>query len=308
MEKVAAASLKAGTCPVCGASLRWYHFMGSLGSFLRCRSCQTRLRMSGPGHVALGFACAAAASVAVLLAAGWLRAFGGDTRTAFFVRLYAVAGTAGIAGGMAFMFYLLNGATLKPRVPGEPGIWAYYLSIVGCLVLLLVLVGAATQVALNLSPLAIPSLGGADFPGRTDQHVLGVADPAWPLRTLEGKEVPFGSFQGRVVFLNVWATWCPPCVAEIPSIQVLRDSLKNDEVDVVLVTQELPETVRSFVEKKGWNLPIYIARGVPEVFATEGIPATFVVNRRGEVVFNHIGGMDWNTNECREFLRRLLKE
>jgi thiol-disulfide isomerase/thioredoxin len=133
--------------------------------------------------------------------------------------------------------------------------------------------------------------------------VLGVVDPRWTLESLDGKQLSFGSLAGRVVFVNIWATWCPPCVAEVPSIQDLYDSVKDRGVAVVLVTQEDPEHVRRFVAEKGWNVPVFIARdGIPQVFQCDAIPTTFIVNRRGEVVYQHTGGVDWNTSECREFL------
>lgn len=147
------------------------------------------------------------------------------------------------------------------------------------------------------------------FPAAADLPVLGKADPGWKLETLDGHEVTFGSFQGRTVFLNIWATWCPPCIAEIPSIEFLNDSVKDDGVAMVLVSPEPLDEVAAFVKKRGWHVPIYVAReGMPLVFQTANVPTTYIVNRRGEIVFQHIGRADWNTEECREFLRRLQAE
>ncbi len=129
------------------------------------------------------------------------------------------------------------------------------------------------------------------------------------LETLDAKEVSFGSFQGRTVFLNIWATWCSPCVGEIPSIQKLHDAVNEQGIAVVLVTTEQPEEVHRFVRKKGWHVPVYVARrGLPAIFETHAIPATFFINRRGEVVYQHTGRADWNTDACRSFLRRLQEQ
>jgi thiol-disulfide isomerase/thioredoxin len=152
-------------------------------------------------------------------------------------------------------------------------------------------------------------LKAPELPSGPNIPALGRADPGWKLETLDGQEVSFGRFHGTAVFLNVWATWCPPCVAEVPSIQALYDAVKDEGVAVVLVTAEPPETVRPFVAKKGWHVPVYIARGgVPAVFHTGAIPATFLLNRRGEVVYRHTGSADWNAEDCRGFLRRLQRE
>jgi thiol-disulfide isomerase/thioredoxin/Zn-dependent protease len=152
-------------------------------------------------------------------------------------------------------------------------------------------------------------LGRPVFPTGSNLTVMGKGDPAWRLEKLNRIDGSFGLFRGKVVFLNLWATWCGPCLAEMPSIEALHEAVKDEGIAMVLVTQEEPEHVRAFVEKKGWQMPIYIARrGVPAVFNTEAIPATFILNRRGEVVFRHVGRADWNTEECRAFLRRLQQE
>jgi thiol-disulfide isomerase/thioredoxin len=152
-------------------------------------------------------------------------------------------------------------------------------------------------------------LKAPELPTGPNVPVLGRADPGWKLETLDGQEVSFDRFHGTTVFLNIWATWCLPCVAEVPSIHALYDAVKDEGVAVVLVTEEPPEAARRFVAKKGWHVPVYIARaGVPAVFDTGAIPATFLLNRRGEVVYRHTGSADWNTEACRGFLRRLQRE
>jgi thiol-disulfide isomerase/thioredoxin len=158
----------------------------------------------------------------------------------------------------------------------------------------------------RLGVLGFGGLGEPDLPTGKDPAVLGNVDRHWKLETLEGQERTFGSFAGRVVFVNVWATWCPPCVAEVPSIQDLHDAVKDQGVEFVMVTIEPPDDVLRFVAAKGWHVPVYVARGnMPDVFQCTAIPTTFVVNRRGEVVFRHTGAADWNTAAFRDFLRGL---
>jgi thiol-disulfide isomerase/thioredoxin len=108
--------------------------------------------------------------------------------------------------------------------------------------------------------------------------------------------------KGKVLFLNLWATWCGPCRMEMPSIQRLYDSMK-DEVTFVLVSNEAPDDVRSFMETEGYTMPAYTSDDTPpDVLSTRGIPTTFIVSPQGEIVLRHVGSADWDKQEVRDFL------
>ena len=87
------------------------------------------------------------------------------------------------------------------------------------------------------------------------------------------------------------------------SIQALYESLKNSEVAFLLVSGEERGRVRQLLEKKRWKMPAYVVEGVPRVLHTRGIPASFVANRKGEVVYRLEGTKDWNTDRFRAFLK-----
>jgi thiol-disulfide isomerase/thioredoxin len=145
-------------------------------------------------------------------------------------------------------------------------------------------------------------------PERSEMRVQGNVDRAWRIRSLDGKEVSFAEFEGKVVFLNFWATWCGPCVHELPSIEKLRDSINDDRVAFVLISFEAPDVVRDFAKKKNLKLPVYTARGMPpSVFARARsvIPVTYVLDRKGQVVTQQVGSADWDTLAWRDFLRGL---
>jgi thiol-disulfide isomerase/thioredoxin len=148
-------------------------------------------------------------------------------------------------------------------------------------------------------------------PAGSTNLVLGKPSEQWTLQDLTGKEVRLKDFQDKVVFLNLWATWCGPCLHEMPSIQGLADSLKGDKVAFVLVTREDPAMVAAFVKKRGIKLPVYLFRRslaeFPTEFKKDGIPATFILNTKGEIVYEHVGASDWNSDQIREFLRNLAK-
>lgn len=147
------------------------------------------------------------------------------------------------------------------------------------------------------------------FPRASSLVSLGKLPASWGMTALaDGKEVSVADLRGKVLFINRWATWCGPCVAEMPSIQALYESLKDSEVVFLLITEEKSADVKTFLKQKGWSLPVYLASdGIPPILRgrPDGIPATFVVNRKGEVVFQHVGGEDWNTPAARQFLKSI---
>jgi thiol-disulfide isomerase/thioredoxin len=117
------------------------------------------------------------------------------------------------------------------------------------------------------------------------------------LRTLENGTVSAETFRDRTLFLNFWATWCAPCVAELPSIERLVQRLGESTVAFACVTTEPLEKVKSFAAGRGLKLPIYVLLDeTPPIFETRSIPATFVV-RGGDVISQHIGAARWDTDE-----------
>lgn len=132
----------------------------------------------------------------------------------------------------------------------------------------------------------------------------------WSVHTLDGVEVPMEEFRGKVVFVNSWATWCMPCVMEMPSIQELYRSVDPQSVAFVLVTDEDLEDVQEFLDGKDWNLPIYVSRnGLPEgLNGAQGIPFTMIVNPEGRIRFTHVGAGNYDTDAAREFLRTLAEQ
>ncbi len=135
-----------------------------------------------------------------------------------------------------------------------------------------------------------------------------LADYGWTMKALDGKEFNMVETKGKVVFLNFWATWCAPCVAEMPGIQRLYDRTKNDQVIFICVTEEESSKVSRFIKEKGFSFPIYTISGKPPaVFKTRGIPATFILSPEGKVAFGHVGSAKWDDEKSIEFIKGLLK-
>jgi thiol-disulfide isomerase/thioredoxin len=132
------------------------------------------------------------------------------------------------------------------------------------------------------------------------------ADYGWTLHDLDGRAVPLSLFRGETVFLNIWATWCKPCVAELPSIAALARSPRLSGVKFVcVVTDDDREAVRSFLKGKDWPMTVLHATEAPAVFASVGVPATFLIAPDGQVAASVVGGADWDDPSVVAFLERL---
>lgn len=150
-------------------------------------------------------------------------------------------------------------------------------------------------------------LPGLTFPETSRLTAYGEADWDWSFTSLDGQPAKLGDLQGKVLFINFWATWCGPCMAEMPAIQKLHEALQGERVAVLLLSDEDADTVRKFAEKREYDLPFYLYTGQPPgPFRTRGIPATFVVAPEGEIVYKHTGAAQWDDEACIAFLRSLL--
>ena len=144
-----------------------------------------------------------------------------------------------------------------------------------------------------------PALKSSDGP------VLDANSWAWNLVDLSGTAIAFEQFKGDVILMNSWATWCPPCRAEMPSLENLYQDYGN-RIAMVFVTQEEAAVVKEFIDKKGFTFPVYLSRGgYPQAFNSKSIPATFIVNREGQVVYQRNGAFDWNSQKVKKFLDQL---
>jgi thiol-disulfide isomerase/thioredoxin len=135
-------------------------------------------------------------------------------------------------------------------------------------------------------------------------EVVKAASYNLSLVTLDGQRLPPNALKNKVVFMNIWATWCPPCVAEMPGIHQLYQSVNQDEiVFLMLSVDDNMDKLRRFMERKGYTFPVYLsAAPLPEMYQTSSIPTTFVISPEGKIVFKEEGMANYDTEDFRQFL------
>ncbi|NNE31348.1 MAG: TlpA family protein disulfide reductase [Winogradskyella sp.] len=130
----------------------------------------------------------------------------------------------------------------------------------------------------------------------------------WVLLKENGVPYNFNEAKGKVILINFWATWCPPCIAEMSSLQKLYDKFGN-KIEFLFVTNEPSEIVQNFKAKKMYDFPVYIRQSdIPKEFITRSIPRTIIINKSGEIVIDKSGAVNWNSDKVISQLNQLLKE
>ena len=123
-----------------------------------------------------------------------------------------------------------------------------------------------------------------------------------------GERVNVEQFRGKVLVFNFWASWCPPCVAEIPSLETLYESFRTDSSVVfflINLDQDI-EKAKQFIRKKNIQAPVYkLASPIPPEFSSSTIPTTFIVSGDEKIVFIRKGAMNFSSRSFRKFLNQL---
>ncbi|HRP88698.1 MAG TPA: TlpA disulfide reductase family protein [Edaphocola sp.] len=130
----------------------------------------------------------------------------------------------------------------------------------------------------------------------------------WELLNLKGQRYNLSQSKGKVVVINLWATWCPPCVAEMPSLQKLHNKFKND-VDFYFISNESQELLQKFLDKKNYNFPVFLPMSnYPEDFDGNKLPTTYVLKKNGEIIIEETGAKDWFSKDFQNQLEQYIKE
>lgn len=138
-----------------------------------------------------------------------------------------------------------------------------------------------------------------------------VEAPEFTLKNLDGESVSLSDMKGSYVFLNFWATWCPPCREEMPSMDTMYHELSDIDFEVLAVDlQESEQTVRTFVESNKYTFPVLLdSRGrVGSQYNVRSIPTTYLIDDEGFAVAFLVGSRLWDTEEVYEVMRALAGE
>lgn len=125
-----------------------------------------------------------------------------------------------------------------------------------------------------------------------------------------GKDITLSSLKGKVVFINFWATWCPPCIHEMPSINTLKQSFKgNDNIIFLMVDVDgTMEKSKAFMSENKYDLQVYVPNGeIPSNFLGNAIPTTVIIDKKGELVNRMEGGRDYADPEILKSLNELVQ-
>lgn len=147
---------------------------------------------------------------------------------------------------------------------------------------------------------------GINFPP-PEIPVHSKVDINWNLITAHGTEINLEEkFKDQVVFINFWATWCPPCIAEMPTIEKLYQTYR-DKIGFAMISNEDIGMIEDFRNRNKYTFPVYqIEMKIPKVFNLSIIPATFIISPDRKIALKHVGGADWSHADVMKFLDELI--
>jgi peroxiredoxin len=179
--------------------------------------------------------------------------------------------------------------------------WVNYQSII---LILLLLVGVGTIILLQTDKSSLTPTGKPRFE-------KAAPAPNFRLPDLAGKITSLADYKGHVVLLNIWATWCAPCVAEMPSMEKLHQELKDEKFVILAVSidESGAEVVRPFMKKHKLSFPALIDSSgtLRNLYQTTGVPESFIIDKQGRIVEEVIGPRDWAAGEAIRYFRKLIQ-
>ncbi len=125
----------------------------------------------------------------------------------------------------------------------------------------------------------------------------------------KGQIVDFSTLSDKVVFINFWATWCPPCIAEMPGIENLYQTANRDNISFAIISLDDDfEKAKAFKKKKGYTFPIYtLASQLPPELEADVLPTTYVLDQKGSIKMKHDGMAKYDSDSFKKYLNDLVK-
>lgn len=182
--------------------------------------------------------------------------------------------------------------------------------IAGVVIVILKLTGTMSSVSYYANS-ALMKTGLLD--AQPEEKLTGgeTLDYNFKLKTMAGEVVDFSQYKGKVVFINLWATWCGPCRTEMPSIQSLYEGVDQSKIQFVMLSLDrddaLPKVIQ-YVDKNKYTFPVYQPTGsLPAQLQVPSIPTTLIIDKHGNIVSKKVGATNFNTDKFKKYLEDLAK-
>ncbi len=133
------------------------------------------------------------------------------------------------------------------------------------------------------------------------------------LKGITAKDINLADLKGKVIFVNFWGTWCGPCKFEMPSIQTLYSKYQNKVSFVTIALPARGEEVRDgvieYLKENNFNLPAYELLSLPSIkFESNVVPVTFIIDKKGNIVYKLDGAKNWDDEETNQLLNKLINQ
>ena len=147
--------------------------------------------------------------------------------------------------------------------------------------------------------------------GSATKPEVGRPAPDFSVTTLDGSTLRLSDLRGKVVFVNLWATWCPPCREEMPSMVRFYEAFKAQGVEIIAVSEDKdPEALRRFVAAQRIPFPVGLDpdKKIYTLYRATGVPETHLLNKKGVIEVSRIGPFDWTAPAVLTTVRELLSQ
>lgn len=152
-----------------------------------------------------------------------------------------------------------------------------------------------------------PDVEHMDEARETIEAPVTKADFGIELVNSKGEKVSMEQYRGKTIFINFWATWCPPCVAEMPGINDMYNDIDKDKIEVLMVSFDRKfEKAIQYKNNNEFDFEVYApTAAIPKMYDSQSIPTTFIIDSKGNLAFVHKGMADYNRADFKEFLKSL---
>ena len=136
------------------------------------------------------------------------------------------------------------------------------------------------------------------------KHAIGLS--TIQLEDLNGSAIDMQQYKGKVLFVNFWATWCKPCLVEMPSIAAVINKMKGQDIEFLFASDEDVGQIADFKSSHDYPFTYVQAKNMSQLNIT-ALPTTYIFNKSGKLVFNEMGTRNWNDKENIDLLLNLIK-